>query len=133
MVAFQMSAGSPDPYTGPPQLFTSGTSPLTVPTQTAVDSCGVYPTIHASRFCPVSPSWCVPVLAATGRPPASVWPLEYPAMGSIAEVTLSATSAAMRRWPLSSAVASKSTSPLALTTFCTKCGGWKMPEAANVA
>lgn len=56
MVAFQMSAGRPAPYTGPPQLLTSGTSPLTVPTHTAVDNCGVYPTNQASRLAPVSPS-----------------------------------------------------------------------------
>ena len=43
-----------------------------VPTHTAVDSDGVKPTIQASRLAPVSPSWLVPVLAADGRPPASV-------------------------------------------------------------
>ena len=99
--------------------------PSVVPTHTAVDSDGVKPTIHASRLAPVSPSWLVPVLAADGRPPARAWPLEYPAIGCIAAMTLSATSLSMRCSPLlSSWPASKSTSPSALTTFCTKCGLW---------
>ncbi|EUA56558.1 putative penicillin-binding protein 1 [Mycobacterium xenopi 4042] len=41
MVAFQMSDGKLDPHTGEPHLLTSGLSPRTVPTQTAVDSDGV--------------------------------------------------------------------------------------------
>ena len=41
MVAFQMSDGRPEPYTGPPPLFTSGCVPAVVPTHTAVDSDGV--------------------------------------------------------------------------------------------
>ncbi len=61
----------------PPHLFSSGLVPSVVPTQTAVDSDGVKPTIQASRLAPVSPSWLVPVLAADGRPPARSWPLEY--------------------------------------------------------
>ncbi|PQM49704.1 hypothetical protein C1Y40_00069 [Mycobacterium talmoniae] len=76
MVAFQMSDGMLDPYTGDPHLFTSGWSPSTVPTHTAVDSDGVYPTIQASLLAPVSPSWVVPVLAADARPPARLWPRE---------------------------------------------------------
>src|SRR5579875_2332012 len=76
MVDFQMSDGRPEPYTGPPHLFTSGWSPCTVPTHTAVDSDGVYPTIQASLLASVSPSCVVPVLAADGRPPARLWPRE---------------------------------------------------------
>src|SRR5271163_4344875 len=71
----------------------------------------------------VSPSWVVPVLDADGRPPARLCPREYPAIGCIADVTLSATSLGIRCSPeLSELVASNSTFPSALTTFCTKCG-----------
>mgnify|MGYP003504454618 CR=1 FL=1 len=55
--------------------MTSGLSPPVLPTQTAVDSDGVYPTIQASRLAPESPSWLVPVLAADARPPAETWQL----------------------------------------------------------
>ena len=41
IVDFQMSDGSPEPYTGPPPLFTRGCVPAVVPTHTAVDSDGV--------------------------------------------------------------------------------------------
>jgi hypothetical protein len=44
---------------------------LSVPTQTAADTCGVKPTIQASLFWPVSPSWAVPVFDADCRPSAS--------------------------------------------------------------
>ena len=71
-----------------------------VPTHTAVESCGVAPSIQASLFRPVSPSWAVPVLAAEGRPPASCAPLEYAAMGSMAYSRLSATCSETRRSPL---------------------------------
>ena len=47
-----------------------------VPIHTAVDSDGVYPTIQASLFNPVSPSCVVPVFDADGRPPASACPRE---------------------------------------------------------
>src|SRR5512144_2481267 len=118
-----MSDGSPDPYTGEPHLFSSGLVPSVVPTHTAVDNDGVKPTIQASRLASVSPSWLVPVLAADVRPPARLWPLEYPAIGCIAEVTLSATALSMRCSPeLSWVDASKSTWPSEFTTFCTKCG-----------
>ncbi len=125
IVFFQMSDGRPEPYTGDPHLFFSGWVPSVVPTQTAVDSDGVKPTIQASRLSPVSPSWLVPVLAADGRPPARSWPLEYAAIGCIAAVTLSATALSMRCSPeLSLVAASNSTWPSAFTTFCTKCGAW---------
>src|SRR5689334_18181734 len=91
-----MSDGRPEPYTGEPHLFTSGLVPSVVPTHTAVDSDGVKPTIHASRLASGSPRWLVPVLAADGRPPARLWPLDQPAIGCIAGVTLSATALSMR-------------------------------------
>lgn len=97
--------------------------PSGVPTHTAVDSDGVYPTIQASLFRPVSPSWVVPVFAADGRPPASACPREYAAIGCIACVTLSAT-AGSRRCSPGDAGRSSSTSPSALTTRCTKYGWW---------
>jgi len=96
IVDFQISDGRVDPHTGEPHLLTKGLLPWVVPTHTAVASDGVKPTIHASLLAPVSPSCVVPVLAAEGRPPARLWPFEYPAMGCIAEVTLSATALSMR-------------------------------------
>jgi hypothetical protein len=48
----------------------------TVPTHTAVDSDGVYPTIQASLLDLVSPNCTVPVFAADARPPARLWPRE---------------------------------------------------------
>ncbi|COW22269.1 Uncharacterised protein [Mycobacterium tuberculosis] len=47
-----------------------------MPTHTAVDNDGVYPTIQASLFAVVSPNCVVPVLAAESRPPARLWPRE---------------------------------------------------------
>ena len=73
--------------------------PSVVPTHTAVDNDGVNPTIQASRLAPVSPSWFVPVFAPDGRPPARLWPFEYPAIGCIAAITLSATFFGMRCSP----------------------------------
>ena len=56
----------------PPHSLKIGEVLSAVPTHTATASCGVEPTIHASLLLPVSPIWAVPVLAADGRPPASV-------------------------------------------------------------
>ncbi len=92
-----------------------------MPTHTAVDSDGVYPTIQASLLDPVSPSWAVPVFDADGRPPASACPLEYAAMGCIAAVVLSATASSTTFSPVGEP-RSSSTLPSAVTTFCTKYG-----------
>ena len=61
----------------------------------------------------------VPVFAADGRPPASPWPAEYDAIGSIACVTFSATAGSMR---CSAGLGPRSirTFPSSSTTFCTK-------------
>ncbi|CAM3246493.1 hypothetical protein RHDE110596_23520 [Prescottella defluvii] len=131
IVSFQMSDGSPAPYTAPPPLVSMGLLSA-VPTQTAVDSDGVNPTIHASLFEPVSPNCAVPVLAADARPPARPWFREYAAIGTIAWVTVSAMGGSIRCSP-SDGGRSSSTWPSASTTFCTKYGSWNRPDAASVA
>lgn len=69
MVDFQMSEGSPEPYTRLPVLSCAGVR-STVVTVLAVHSDGVQPTIQPLAFWPVSFSCAVPVLAADARPAA---------------------------------------------------------------
>ena len=101
-----------------------------MPTQTAVEIDGVNPTIQASLFCPSTDDCTVPVLAPTGRPPASGSP-EWSATCSIDSVTLRASCWDMRCSP-AGAPASNSTRPSAVVTRLTRCGRRYTPSAANV-
>ena len=90
MYSCQIDPGSIRPKIGRPAEFWIG-SLRSVPTHTAVEIEGVYPTVHASLFWPlIVGCWTVPVFAATTRPSESAI-RELPATSSIASVTLRAT------------------------------------------
>src|SRR5689334_1569038 len=97
MNSCHVRAGRSRPYSGVPDALTIGFVELPLPTQTAVDTCGVNPTIHASLLPPANlPTWMpsVPVLAADGRPPASGVPDQL-AIGSRVSVVSLATFGSM--------------------------------------
>src|SRR5699024_10846178 len=113
-ICFQICVGAPAPYMTPPQALLIAEALSAAPTQTADANCGVEPIIQVSLFRPVSPNWWVPVFAADSRPPAKA-PLDHPAIGFIAWMTLSATCWETRRSP-SAAGCCYSTSPELVST-----------------
>ncbi len=115
----------------PPQLLTMA-SPFGVPTHTAVDSDGVYPTIQASLFRPVSPSWVVPVFDATGGPPGQRVTARIRGDRHHGLRDVVGDRESIRDSPGEEG-RSSSTSPSAVSTRCTKNGSWKVPDAASVA
>src|SRR5579875_3748884 len=86
----QVWPGRSAPYSGKPAELKIG-SLYPLPTHTAVLTCGVKPTIHASLlFGEFGPTPSVPVFAADGRPAASASP-DHAAIGSKVSVTSLAT------------------------------------------
>ena len=104
MNSFQALPGRSRPYSSPvgdAELWIAAVL-LPLPTHTAALTCGVYPTIQASLFCPTADAGApldasiptVPVFDADTRPPARATP-ENSATGSSVSVTSLATRESM--------------------------------------